>query len=362
MTPFLLRCLAVSKSALHGNARQRRARPPVATERVTVQQATALQVTAQQVTAQREAARPKLCVRDLDVVLAISRAGSTVKAAAALHVTQSAVSRGLLLAEDKLGVRLFQRGARGLAPTAAGQRLIDGAGPVLAALAELEARAATPESGPLELRLACECYTAYRWLPSALASLRQQWPGRQRFDVQLAPEHTSAPAAALAEGSLDVALLTTSSVRAPLVEQPLFSDEIVFLVASSHPLAARATLTRHELARHPLIISSQTPKPEQRWFMSGVFGRALPRLEFLRFPLTEAIIDAARAGMGIAVMSEWIASSYLPSSDLVVKRLEGKPLARPWRIAWRREASEGARVLARALEGAAPRVHSRALV
>ena len=61
-------------------------------------------------------------------------------------------------------------------------------------------------------------------------------------------------------------------------------------------------------------------------------------------------------------MSEWIASSYLPSPDVVVKRLEGKPLARPWRIAWRRAANEGARVLARALEGAAPRVHSRALV
>jgi LysR family transcriptional regulator for metE and metH len=303
-----------------------------------------------------------LCVRDLDVVLAIARAGSTVKAASALHVTQSAVSRGLLLAEEKLGVQLFERSARGLAPTAAGQRLIDGAGPVLAALAELEACAAAPESAPIELRLACECYTAYRWLPSALASLREQWPLRRRLDVQLAPEHTAAPAEALAAGELDVALLTTSSVRAPLVEQPLFSDEIVFLVAANHPLAARPALARRQLTEHPLIVSTQTPQPEKRWFMRGVFGRSRPRLELLHFPLTEAIVDAARAGMGIAVMSEWIAIGYLPSPDLVVKRLEGKPLARPWRIAFRREARDAARVLARALESAAPRVHSRARV
>jgi LysR family transcriptional regulator for metE and metH len=341
----LLRWPLVSKFELEGRARRRNAA-----------------ITRKAPEAKRELARPRLCVRDLDVVLAVARAGSTVRAAAALHVTQSAVSRGLLLAEGKLGVRLFERNARGLAPTAAGQRLIDGAGPVLAALAELEARAAAPESAQLELRLACECYTAYRWLPSALASLREQWPLRQRIDIRLLPEHSAAPAEALAAGALDVALLTTSSVRAPLVEQPLFSDEIVFLVAAQHPLAARPALTRRQLTEHPLIISTQTPKPEQRWFLNGVFGRSLPQLEFLRFPLTEAIIDATRAGMGIAVLSEWIASGYLPSADLVVKRLEGKPLARPWRIAFRREASEGAAVLARALESAAPRVHSRARV
>ncbi|HTV18585.1 MAG TPA: LysR family transcriptional regulator [Polyangiaceae bacterium] len=308
--------------------------------------------------------KPKLCVRDLDVVLALARAGSTVRAASALHVTQSAVSRGLLLAEQKLGVRLFERQARGLVPTPAGQRLVDGAGPVLAALADLEARAVAPEGAPLELRIACECYTAYRWLPSALASLRQQfsrqpWPGRQRLELQLMPDHTASPVAALADGELDEALLTTSSVRAPLVEKPLFSDEIVFLLAASHPLAARPALTRRQLREHPLITSTQTPKPEQRWFLNAAFGRSVPRLEFLRFPLTEAIVDAARAGMGIAVMSEWIASGYLPSPDLVVKRLDGKPLLRPWRIAFRRESSEGAAVLARALESAPPRVHAR---
>lgn len=307
-------------------------------------------------------AQPRLGVRDLQLVLAIARAGSTVRAASALHVTQSAVSRGLALAEEKLGARLFERTARGLSPSSAGQRLIDGAGPLLAALAALEAHAAAPESAPLELRLACECYTAYRWLPSALASLREQWPLDRRLDVQLAPEHTGDPAAALAAGALDVALLTTSRVRAPIIEQPLFSDEIVFLVAAQHPLAARPSIARRALSEHALIISTQTPKPEQRWFMNGVFGRCVPRLEFLRFPLTEAIIDATRAGMGIAVLSEWIASGYLPSADLVVKRLEGKPLARPWRIAFRREARDGAAVLARALESAAPRVHSRALV
>jgi LysR family transcriptional regulator for metE and metH len=92
--------------------------------------------------------------------------------------------------------------------------------------------------------------------------------------------------------------------------------------------------------------------------MKSVFGRTRPKLEFLRFPLTEAIVDAARAGMGVAVLSEWIASGYLDGADLVAKRLDSMPLRRPWRIAFRKDAANAARRLGAALQGSAPRVYA----
>jgi LysR family transcriptional regulator for metE and metH len=301
---------------------------------------------------------PRLDVRDLQLVLALARAGSTVKAAASLHVTQSAVSRGLLLAEEKLGTRLFERTARGLAPTKAGERLIAGAAPVLAQLVELERHAEAPVREPVRLRLACECYTAYRWLPSTVASLQRTTPS---LEVTLALEHTRAPAEALANGDLDVALLTTGRVRgAGIEERALFSDEIVFVVSRAHPLASRPALAVADLLEHALITSSQTPDAETRWFASRVFGRTAARVRHLRLPFTEAIVDAARAGMGIAVLSEWIATPYLDAGDLVVKRLRGRALRRPWRIAFTREAADGARRLAAALEPAAPRMYPAA--
>jgi LysR family transcriptional regulator for metE and metH len=295
-----------------------------------------------------------LDVRDLEVVLALAEAGSTVRAAAVLHLTQSAVSRGLSLAEEKLGLAIFRRGAHGLVPTAAGKRLILGAPALLGQWVELEARVAAPASEPLRVRLACECYTAYRWLPSTLASLHQTSPS---MDVSIALEHTHGPVPALLSGALDIALLTTSAVRSPLVERALFSDEIVFVVAASHPLAARPHITRAQLSEYPLIASTQTPKPEAAWFTKAVFGRSRPKLDYLRLPLTEAIIDAARAGMGIAVLSEWIAGPYLESAGLVAKRLQGRVIRRPWRIAYRREAAEAALRLGALLERAAPRVY-----
>jgi len=296
-------------------------------------------------------ATPALDVRDLELVLALAGAGTTVRAASSLHLTQSAVSRGLLAVEDKLGTRLFHRTPRGLAPTPAGQRLVDGAGTVLARLVELEAETRAPATAPIRLRLVCECYTAYRWLPSALAELQR---AAGNIELTLAFEHTREPVDALMDGSIDVALLTTARVARTLIEQPLFADEIVFVVARTHPLAAQPAITPDDLRAYPLIGSTNTPEPEARWFASRVFGRTAPKLARLQFPLTEAVIDAARAGMGVAVMSEWIASGYLGGGDLVAKRLRGRPLRRPWRIAYRREVSEAARRLAAVLASAVP--------
>lgn len=133
--------------------------------------------------------------------------------------------------------------------------------------------------------------------------------------------------AALRRGHADVALLTTVRVaHSALREEALFSDEVVFLLARTHPLAARAALTRADLLAHPLLGSTQTPSAGTRWFLRCVFGvspRARPRFE--RLPLTAAILDMARAGMGIAVMSAWIAGPHLQSGELVP---DGTPAAR----------------------------------
>jgi LysR family transcriptional regulator for metE and metH len=279
--------------------------------------------------------RPQLEVRDLDLVLALAAAGSTVGAAQVMHLTQSAVSRALSQAEERVGVQLFERSARGLSPTAAGQRLLAGAAPLLRQLHELERAVAAPECEPTRVRLVCECYTAYRWLPSAMANLRERWSDLQ---VEVGSDHTGDPVTALQRGKIDVALLTTSPLPKGqgLCEAQLFADEVVFVMSPQHALAKNRSITPGQL-QGEMLISGNTPAAEARWFTRSVFGRRRPKLEFLRFPLTEAIMDAARAGMGIAVLSEWVANGYLDGGELVVRRLASGPLRRPWRIAYREE-------------------------
>jgi LysR family transcriptional regulator for metE and metH len=299
-------------------------------------------------------------VRDLELALALRATGSTAGAASALHITQSAVSRALAQAEERVGARLFERSARGVSPTAAGERLLAGAPTVLTQLAELERAVAAPAALPTRIRLVCECYTAYRWLPSALSALSRRMPGLQ---VEIAVDHSRQPIRALTRAEIDVALLTTATLpsgsEGKFLERPLLSDEVVFVVAASHPLSRAKAISRDDLCNYPLI-TSDTPAAEARWFSSSVFGRRKPKLAFLRFPLTEAVMDAARAGMGIAVLSEWMASGYLDSGDLVLRRLATGPLRRPWRIAYRRDVALAAERLAGVLANSAPRLTSYA--
>ncbi|AKF86406.1 hypothetical protein MFUL124B02_26285 [Myxococcus fulvus 124B02] len=313
----------------------------------------------------------RLDIKDLRVVMALASAGTTAQAASLLHLTQPAVSRALLSAEDKLGATLFDRTPRGLVLTEVGRRLVAGAGKLLVELGELEREVRTPATPPVRLRLGCECYTAYHWLPSLrglrlvcecytayhwlpslLVELRRSIP---RLTVDLAVEHTQSPLPAIEAGDIDVALLTHSPLRrsSTFEVRPLFQDELVFVVSPSHPLAARKTFTAEDLKAHTLL-TSHTPKTQDVWFVNQVFGRERPRLRVERIPLTEALLDLARAGLGVAVMSEWIIAPHLSRGDLVLRRLDTGPLERPWRIAWRKEAGDAAARLGKALLGLAP--------
>ena len=111
-------------------------------------------------------AASRLDIRDLRLILALVAARSTAAAADNLHVTQPAVSRALLGLNTRLDVRLFDRTPRGLEPTDAGRMLLGSAPRLLNEFNTLEAQLHGQATPAQRLRLVCECYTAYHWMPS----------------------------------------------------------------------------------------------------------------------------------------------------------------------------------------------------
>src|SRR5262249_11834735 len=154
--------------------------------------------------------------------------------------------------------------ARGLEPTPAGRTLLDGAPRLLDELHALESRLRGPATPLQRLRLVCECYTAYHWMPSALQGLRASLPG---IDLVIALECTQDPVAALQAGEIDVALISEAPTPRSrrLVDRPLFADEVVFVMAASHRLAARPSLARADLQGVPLY-TSRAPTRDMTWF------------------------------------------------------------------------------------------------
>lgn len=289
---------------------------------------------------------PSLEVRDLRLVLALMATGTTARAADILHLAQPSVSRALCSLEERLGARLFERTSRGLVATDAGERLGERARAVLGELDGLERSLRTPVERR-RLRVVCECYTAYHWLPSTLAVLRRDAPG---IELSLRLRFTKQPFAALQSGELDAALLSTParSTKEILVK-PLFQDELLFVVATDHPLASKRALTPDDLRRHPLLTAPPSAN-ESEWFLGRVFGKAQPQLDVSPIPLLESAVDLARAGMGIAIVTEWAIGTYLERGGCVAKRLTVGPLQRPWHFAWRREIGDAGPSLLQALQ------------
>lgn len=295
-------------------------------------------------------ASPQLEVRDLRVVIAIGSAGTTAAAAERLHLTQSAVSRALQVAEAHAGTALFTRTARGLVPTEAGAAVLSAAPALLVELAALERRLRAPAPKPRRVRLVAECYMAYPWLAEVVLSLRRTASGVR---IELPIEHSQRAGEALSAGELDAAMLTSPAPKGVL-SQALFEDELVFLVSASHPLAKKAALAPRDVAESTLLVPNA--RGGDGWFLRQVFGSRRPRIHAERLPVTEAIVELARAGLGVAVLSEWIAAPYLrgPESDLRILRLEKGPLMRRWRFAYRRDLAALAPLLTDAILGARP--------
>ena len=101
---------------------------------------------------------------DLLAFLAVAREQSFTRAAAKLGVSQSALSHTMRELEVRLGVRLLTRTTRRVAPTEAGERLVQGLGPrfeeieaELAALSDLRSPPAPFASRQPNTRLTRSC-------------------------------------------------------------------------------------------------------------------------------------------------------------------------------------------------------------
>jgi LysR family transcriptional regulator, regulator for metE and metH len=262
-------------------------------------------------------------LRHFQLITAVAETGSLAGASRKLHLTSSALSHQLRDAEEWLGARLFQRRHRRLLLTGAGQNFLESARLVLAEVARAEAgcRQDAPDD---VLRLSTGCYTVYRWLPSVLGRWQSEHP---RVELRIVLEATRQPIPALLAGELDLALTTDPPRHVRLRRTPLFEDELRLWVASDHRLAQRRYVTVEELAAEH-VLTYDAP-PEQLDLYTRLFWPAgIEPRRVSRVPLTEALVDLVRAGIGVTALSPWM----LPERQdgLVSLRLSARGIRRRW--------------------------------
>jgi LysR family transcriptional regulator for metE and metH len=268
-------------------------------------------------------------VRHLLLVAAVAEEGTLTKASTRLHLTQSALSHQLLDLEERLGTRLFHRVSKRMILTAAGERVLASATRVLEDLrrAEEEVRLLVEEKRGL-LRLTTECYTCYHWLPALLARFRKKHPG---VDVRIDVMSTKRPAEALVEGSIDLAIISSELDDRRLRVTPLFDDEMLVVMAPDHPLADREAITAKELAAETLL--TYAALDDSTAYQRVLRPAGLEPKEWMQVPLTEAMIELARGGIGVAVLARWSVWPQLESGAVVGVPLTRRGLQRQWKAA-----------------------------
>ncbi|HWV85751.1 MAG TPA: LysR family transcriptional regulator [Capillimicrobium sp.] len=194
-------------------------------------------------------------LRQLQYFAAVARHGSFTAAADELWLTQSALSQQVRRLEAELGVRLLERGPRGVRPTAAGEALLPRAEAMLAqaaaARAELDEHAGAAR-GRVAVAAAPGDAVA---LPAALAAFHGAHPGIQ---VALRQAPAAEVAAMVARGAVDVGLAALAGPPPAGVRvAATAADALRAILPPGDPLAAGdgAPLPLAGLRQRPFVLA-----------------------------------------------------------------------------------------------------------
>ena len=251
---------------------------------------------------------------DLRLIVAIADAGSLSRAAAAFPIALSAASNRLRLLEQRLGTRLFERHADGMAPTPAGRIALDHARRVIAEAQQL-AQALDGLAGRrrVNIRLAANTVANSTFLPPALGPFLHDFP---EVDLHVEERPSQEVLQAVQAGEADVGVLDGNLPMQGMVSLPFRHDRLVLFVPAGHALARRGHCLFRDALGFPFV-GMPEERAMQRFVeeMATLLGK--PLTVRVRAPSFFAIAQLVAENVGVAVLPEAAAqrhSSTLPAA------------------------------------------------
>ena len=218
----------------------------------------------------------RLRMRDLQLLAMLDEVGSLSAAAAALSLTQPAVSKILVELEQIFGSRLFERGRRGVEPTPIGLAAIRRARSIVGELGLASAELKAMREGAAGL-LQLGTFSITDIVPKALAELMRRHPG---VAVRIREGAIAELLTLLLQGELDCVfaamppdLLARGEIRR-LRWQAMFDDRLCALLSDRHPLAGGRALRWRDLAQARWVAMPTDTVVRQR-FMEAFVGEGL---------------------------------------------------------------------------------------
>jgi len=264
-------------------------------------------------------------LRQLEVVRAVADTGSFTAAAQRLHVSQSAVSRQVLLLEEELREPLFLRLGRKVRLTDAGEALLHLARRVLTDIRETATTIADRQTALKgTVRLGGGMTVCLHVFPDLLKEYRRKHPG---VEVKLTTGGTPQLIERVRAGALDVALLTLPVEGADLMQVQVMREELLLATHPSHPLARQRRLAAADLDGKPCVLFEAGSRT--RRVIDEMFAREQiqPRI-VMETENVEILKALTSAGMGMTIVPYQAIVREVRAGQLKCRRIDGVTLVR----------------------------------
>jgi DNA-binding transcriptional LysR family regulator len=264
-------------------------------------------------------------LRQLEIIRAIAEAGSFTGAGDKLHVSQSAISRQILLLEEELNEAVFLRVGRRIRITPAGEALLQLSHRVFQDLKDTVSFISDSRQalrGPV--RLVGGMTVSLYVFPALLREFRRIHP---QADLKIWAGATDRCTAAIRAGTADLGLLTLPIEEPDLVAIPALAEELLLVTSANHPLARKKRIVAQDLRRQNFVLfesGSNTRRVIDEFFIRD---NVEPRI-VMETENVEIIKALVRYNIGITIISFQAVAREFASGQLFCARIAGQELIR----------------------------------
>ena len=261
----------------------------------------------------------------LKLLLAASQTGSITKAAESLHLALGAASARIRDMEERLGVPLLSRHARGVRFTEAGNAVLRHARSIERELAEMEFEVGDYAAGIRgHVRIVANASSIATVLPVDLTGFLRVHP-QVRIDLA---EHTSRDIQRLvAQGDAEIGVFAGEGIRTDLTIRPYHEDTLVALAPRQAPWHRVRSLPVRDLLMQDLILLQEGGSIQEWLATAGRQHGVHPRIR-VQVKGFDAISQMVAAGLGISVLPEIVARRFSRLLGLRILSITGADTAR----------------------------------
>jgi DNA-binding transcriptional LysR family regulator len=264
-------------------------------------------------------------LRQLEIVRAIAETGSFTAAGARLHVSQSAISRQILLLEDEFHERLFVRLGRRVQITAAGEALLQLANRVFNDIRDTSASITDRQKVLTGTITIVGGMTVCLYVfPPLIKEFKKHHP---QVEIKVATGGTMRLQRRVRTGQADLALLTLPVDDPALTSVPVLREELMLVMPIGHPLANKDSVGVEALVGQPFIVFEQGSNTRRTLDEFFVREQVKPRI-VTESENVEIIKSMVASGLGVAIVPFQSVERETRGGSLKVARIRAQQLVR----------------------------------